>query len=533
MVHIAQAVLSFLASIPWQPLREPSLPANHDAPNNISKTVVVVGAGSGGLASLKALLDLPPNVRANWEVLAYEQRSGVGGVWLSGPNDTPKPPALPETPLYPALHTNTPVPVMTFPGFPFPAGTPLYPNHTHIRRYHEAYSERFNLTSHIRFRHEVLSANWHGTSEAGWWDLVVKHEGRLERKRVDHLVVANGHNHYPHYANLPGLSTWLSGGAGRDVSHSLYFRTSDKYANRTTLVIGGGSSGRDVARQISAVSTTYQSLKPADAPNGAAGGSVKPVPIVAYLNASSVVFVDGTALHDVDAIVLATGYDLRIPFLSPPHSSAIEEVLPTSHHIDSSTARSLVTNQRYLFPLHEHVFSLSPAFPPTALAIVGLPIGVANCFSDSAQALYVAHALADPVLLGTREEMLSGLLETEHRLNAIGHDVYNRGHRLTAWPGHSHDYADQLVGALRGSGAPPYTEPWRRWAWDRPTLGPLSRAWVRVRELGPAEEQRWTAEAHTEDGWVHVMRKLAKWQEEWEEEHGIFAEEYVDVFLDY
>ena len=45
------------------------------------KSIAIVGAGSAGLAVLKTLLDLPLEVRQGWEIVLYEQRRSVGGVW--------------------------------------------------------------------------------------------------------------------------------------------------------------------------------------------------------------------------------------------------------------------------------------------------------------------------------------------------------------------------------------------------------------------------------------------------------------------
>lgn len=45
------------------------------------KSIAIVGAGSAGLASLKTLLDLPIEVRQKWDIVLYEQRRDVGGVW--------------------------------------------------------------------------------------------------------------------------------------------------------------------------------------------------------------------------------------------------------------------------------------------------------------------------------------------------------------------------------------------------------------------------------------------------------------------
>jgi cation diffusion facilitator CzcD-associated flavoprotein CzcO len=45
------------------------------------KTIVVVGAGSAGLAALKALLDVSKDSQECWEIALYEKRSGIGGIW--------------------------------------------------------------------------------------------------------------------------------------------------------------------------------------------------------------------------------------------------------------------------------------------------------------------------------------------------------------------------------------------------------------------------------------------------------------------
>jgi hypothetical protein len=46
-----------------------------------TKSVAIVGAGSAGLAMLKALLDLPEELGGGWEIVLYEQRRDIGGIW--------------------------------------------------------------------------------------------------------------------------------------------------------------------------------------------------------------------------------------------------------------------------------------------------------------------------------------------------------------------------------------------------------------------------------------------------------------------
>lgn len=146
---------------------------------------------------------------------------------------------------------------MTFPGFPFPPRTPLFPGHEHVEEYHRNFASHFNLMPCIMINHTVLSASWVGSSEAGSWDVVIAdHNGRAKRRSFDHLVVANGHNHYPHIPTFPGQDAWLhhgngaSGGRPRKILHSIFYREPQRYANQTVVVVGFGASARDAASQV-------------------------------------------------------------------------------------------------------------------------------------------------------------------------------------------------------------------------------------------------------------------------------------------
>ena len=46
-----------------------------------SKSIAIIGGGSAGLGVLQVLLDIQGKKNLNWEVVLYEQRRGVGGVW--------------------------------------------------------------------------------------------------------------------------------------------------------------------------------------------------------------------------------------------------------------------------------------------------------------------------------------------------------------------------------------------------------------------------------------------------------------------
>lgn len=503
---------------------------------NITKSIAIVGAGSGGLAILKGLLDLPEDVRSTWEIVLYEQRRGVGGVWLDDPAP-PHPPTLPETPLYPLLHTNTPHPTMTYPGFTFRPGTPLFPSHEHVWQYHADYAAHFNLTRFIRVNHTVLAAGWKGSAAHGKWILDVTRTDRpsdVQQRTFDHLVVANGHNHYPRIPHWDGEDDWLGntplGKPERQILHSIFYRELEAYVNKTVLIVGGGASGRDAALQVGALTKTYQSLREGSVPPDGAQVIVKPP--ISHFTIDSVVFTDGSSVNDVDSIILATGYEFLVPFLSRiPKDSGIKTpalVTAPATTANSTSTPALTTNLRYIFPLYEHIFSLSPAFPPTALAFVGLPVLIANCPSDRAQALFISHAFADPSVLPSRAEMLESLVAREAAVRARGFDPYYVGHKMLGGDDEAQAYQNALVRFLKQRGRLPddgreYVEPWRVMARKESRL--LARAWSRVEERG--EQARWLDGVTTEDEWASLMWRLVDWQEEWEKEHGQGPDTYA------
>ncbi|KAF9234989.1 hypothetical protein BU15DRAFT_89735 [Melanogaster broomeanus] len=475
----------------------------HGNTNPPQRSVAIVGAGSAGLAMLKALVDLPDELTGGWEIVLYEQRRDVGGIWL--PDSRPaQPPVLPETPLYPLLHTNTPIPTMTYPGFPFPPGTPLYPSHECVEQYHQDYALHYNL-------------------EEGSWDVVVEdHNGHKIRRSFDHLMVANGHNHEPHILTYPGQDDWLSRRSAssweREIIHSIFYREPQRYANRTVVVVGTGASGRDMASQLVLYARkVYHSGRSHSDP---ATGPVELKPEISNFTSDAVVFADGSRAHDVDAVILGTGYDLRIPFLEDGGEALVK---PKSSKRDD---RVLTTNLRYLFPLHQHVFSLSSSYPTNALAFIGLPIFVANCPSDFAQSIYAAHIIANGSLLGSREELLKELDASEDELRSRGYDPYYIGHRLV--DGSSFDYQDSLIDYLKERKAIPddgtnFVEDWRR---EAGTFQHLKRGWHRVEELG--EQGTWLQGVETEKDWADLMKRLDQWQKEWEKQHGlVFPQETV------
>ena len=138
-------------------------------------------------------------------MVALEARNEMGRVWqvtmhkmfVSDQDQNvraPSPPLSnpPASPLYDALATNIPHPVMGFSSFCFEPSTPLFPPAHLVLRYLQCYADHFNLTKYIRFNECVEEASWDGQS----WNVRV---AGGTTQQFDRVVLPNGHYHTPRY----------------------------------------------------------------------------------------------------------------------------------------------------------------------------------------------------------------------------------------------------------------------------------------------------------------------------------------------
>lgn len=139
---------------------------------------------------------------------------------------------------------------------------------------------------------------------------------------------------------------------------------------------------------------------------------------------------------------------MRKPFLE---SGRTMKANPFTH-ANSSTARGLISNLQYIFPLYQHILSLCHSYPVNALAFIGLPSAIANCPSDVAQSLFVTHIFMNSSILPSREDLLEELAAEERRIQDQGFDPYTIGHQLLN--GTAHDYQDNLVQFLKKKACP-------------------------------------------------------------------------------
>lgn len=78
MVSISLALLRILSLDFWY---QTPISMNLGGLSVPPKSIAIIGAGSAGLAMLKTVVDLPASSSENWEVVLYEERESVGGIW--------------------------------------------------------------------------------------------------------------------------------------------------------------------------------------------------------------------------------------------------------------------------------------------------------------------------------------------------------------------------------------------------------------------------------------------------------------------
>lgn len=188
-------------------------------------TVAVIGAGAAGLTSARWLRD------AGLAVTVFERTRAVGGIWR------------PDTGLaYPSLRTNTSKQRTAFSDLEFDAAAPDFPAREEVLAYLERYAEVTGVRDAIRFGHGVTSVR--PASSGGWtvddehFDLVVVTTGLFGRAREPVLV-------------------------GRErfrgpITHSSVYRDASAYAGRDVVIAGAGSSGADIAVDLSTVARSVQ-----------------------------------------------------------------------------------------------------------------------------------------------------------------------------------------------------------------------------------------------------------------------------------
>ncbi|KZY67176.1 hypothetical protein A3742_07845 [Oleiphilus sp. HI0071] len=318
--------------------------------------VAIIGAGPAGLATARALAAL------NIPFVVYEKHKNVGGIWDLENEGSP---------MYASAHFISSKTMSGHLGFPMPEDYPDYPSNKQIFEYIKSFAEHYGLLQHIRFQTKVAQIEF----KEGLW-LIQGEDAHGERFSDESrwLVCASGTNWYKHQPTLKGQENFTG-----EVLHSVDYHDPQSLKGQNVLVVGAGNSGVDIACDAAYMAdNAYISLRrgyhfvpkhifgmPADVFGAQSDwmpiklsqlvfggllrmlngdltrlglqkpdhkvlsshpilntqilhylqhGDIKAMPDIEYLDGNTVYFVDGSHAQ-VDKVILATGYDWKIPYL--------------------------------------------------------------------------------------------------------------------------------------------------------------------------------------------------------------------------
>lgn len=357
--------------------------------NHTIKRVAVIGAGPAGLQAAAGL------VAENFTVRLFERAPAPGGNWfyteetpvresypdkpIVGQRDVPS--VLPATryyvegddglsldyrwrehwkprPIWHSLHTNSPAVITEL------ADVPYLPDHkwvisahiiqNHVRAY--ASVHRLNVDDYpiVPGAHRVASYSTRveklvKSDDGKSWVLTLRRLERLQepnrikatwwQEEFDAVFVATGPYESAHVPEINGLVEWSKvrndGSDQHSVYHSQNYRRPERYQGKTVLVLGVGTSGSEIARDIdpyakklyASVKSSHQDTHPFQRRSiRRFPESIEFIPeiesfgpISSYtegITAGVIKLANGTALTGVDEVILATGYRRTNPFLA-------------------------------------------------------------------------------------------------------------------------------------------------------------------------------------------------------------------------
>ncbi|KAH7098392.1 FAD/NAD(P)-binding domain-containing protein [Auriculariales sp. MPI-PUGE-AT-0066] len=294
----------------------------------------------------------------------------------------------------------------------FPPGTPLFPKAQAVLNYLHAFAEVHNLRKYITCGVRIVAVHpvcileevpqEKASSGCRWRVTLSTGVTRV----FDHLIIATGRYRHP-FVPRALLETDTLQRRLRDGSalHAAWFRNPAQSGliGKRVLLLGGGPSGMDICSECAADGVCERiwwaaarlSVDPGSLPEHVSVRSR----VVAWEDVSrpllKVMWNDGTTEKlDVDVIILATGYQLRYPFLSEDTISVREDpsgIFPFASDGSSLTVQSytekLSHTSQAVLPLVQHVLPLD-LFPSPTLAVIGLTWRVAPFPIFEAQARF-------------------------------------------------------------------------------------------------------------------------------------------------
>ncbi|XP_042503631.1 flavin-containing monooxygenase FMO GS-OX5-like [Macadamia integrifolia] len=223
--------------------------------------VAVVGAGPCGLVAARELR------REGQQLVMFEKGDRIGGTWVYDPRleNLPLSRSVKQdeegvgvdvhSSMYRSLRINFPRQMTGFLDYPFlkeshGGDSRTYPRREEVLSYLDDFAGDFRLVELIRFRSEVVRVERNHGRPDGWIVQSSTSESEeLETEVFDAVVVCNGQDTVPRFAEIPGIDKW----PGKQI-HSHNYRIPEPFRDqeeerysvctKVVSVQGNGRKGR-------------------------------------------------------------------------------------------------------------------------------------------------------------------------------------------------------------------------------------------------------------------------------------------------
>lgn len=197
--------------------------------------IAIIGAGPSGLVTLKELL------AEGHSAVCYEKSPDIGGVFRFDPKGNG---------VYESTQMTSSTFLSCFSDFPAPKGSPDFFTHRQYIQYLDQYADHFKLRPHIRFNRQIIHIQ---QERPNLWRVRVKQiaTGKLDEIFVNAVAICSGAHQTPYVPEIPELSDYTG-----TTLHSAYYKDPQDFKDKNVLIIGGGESGSDLAKEISPLSQT-------------------------------------------------------------------------------------------------------------------------------------------------------------------------------------------------------------------------------------------------------------------------------------
>ena len=472
-----------------------------------ARQICIIGAGAAGLAALKSITETWQFKEKLWQVVAFETRDDIGGVWYEvailsiiivmefQSHRLPAPPSdiPPLTPMYDSLTTNLPHPVMAYTSLSFPPSTYLYPPASSVLDYLRLYASHFDIKKYIRLNTSVEQLDWDSFKKQ--WKIKLSTN---EVANFELVIIANGHYRVPLYPSLPGLSRWLSSGKA---SHSAWYRRPHNMGD-VVLVVGAGPSGNDIAAEIRTVSRTVIRSVTGGRKEDLDGLKMRGR-VLEFKDNGQVVFEHGITESGISHCILATGYELSFPFINSEDLRL--NILPSCPPLPDT-----IFNSKYhIFPLARYIFPLQNKWPSSSMAFIGLFMKAAPFPLIEAQCRAIIKVFENPSSLDITQEAVD-IVTRYGRLQALhGDDPLKIARHWHKFDGQEQwEYRDELYKLAETEDSPRVVADWEKEMYNERNR--LREIWQELEASGEAGDWVGGVGEGGLQEWVDLMRRMLK-----------------------